>query len=278
MMLFSDEDKITAGGNRAYPYAKGSFDRFLMYGHNMFCHLGVYRRSLYEKIGGCRRGYEGSQDYDLVLRGLDEVGEDAIVHIPHVLYHWREIPGSTSMGPMHKNYAFDAAKRAINDHFERNVWPLMSVDGRYPGVADVRTLSVPSPRIVSLIVILRGDDRALSSCVNALHHLSDPLIEVIIIDNAPDTPEKHGVLAALCREPHRYRVIRDEGPFHFARLINLGAAAIRGEIVGLLGDDLVFSMPDSLERARAWLCVPDIGMVEDAFFNRAARSGISEYI
>lgn len=261
MMLFSDEDKLTAGGNRAYPYAKGSFDRFLMYGHNMFCHLGVYRRSLYEKIGGCRRDFEGSQDYDLVLRGLDEVGEDAIVHIPHVLYHWREIPGSTSMGPMHKNYAFDAAKRAINDHFERNAWPLMSVDGRYPGVAAVRTLSVPSPWIVSLIVILRSDDRALSSCLSDLRRLSDPLVEVVIIDNAPDTPEKHGVLAALSRESHRYRIIRDDGPFHFARLINLGAAAVRGEIVGVLGEDLTFSTPDPLERVRAWLCVADVGMV-----------------
>lgn len=261
MMLFSDEDKLTAGGNRAYPYAKGSFDRFLMYGHNMFCHLGVYRRSLYETIGGCRRDYEGSQDYDLVLRGLDEVGEDAIVHIPYVLYHWREIPGSTSMGPMHKNYAFDAAKRAISDHFERNAWPLMSVDGRYPGIAAVRTLSVPSPRIVSLIVILRGDDRALSSCLEALQRLSDPLIEVILIDNAPDTPEKVGILAALGREPHRYRIIKDDGPFHFARLTNLGAAAARGEIIGLLNEDLVLSTPDSLERVRAWLCVADVGMV-----------------
>ncbi len=157
MMLFSDEDKLTPGGNRAYPYLKGSFDRFLMYGHNMFCHLGVYRRSLFEKVGGCRRGYEGSQDYDLVLRCLDEVDEGDIIHIPHVLYHWREIPGSTSMGPGHKNYAFDAAKRAINDHFERNGWPLMSIDGDSPGVAAVRTLSVPSPPVISLIVILRDD-------------------------------------------------------------------------------------------------------------------------
>ncbi len=87
MMLFSDEDKLTAGGNRAYPYAKGSFDRFLMYGHNMFLPpRGLSTLPLRDD----RRlppGYEGSQDYDLVLRGLNEVGEDAIVHIPYVLYH-----------------------------------------------------------------------------------------------------------------------------------------------------------------------------------------------
>jgi glycosyltransferase involved in cell wall biosynthesis len=66
-VLFSDEDKIDEDGVRQDPYFKGSFDQYLLYGHNMVSHLGVYRRSLVEELGGFRKGYEGSQDYDLAL-------------------------------------------------------------------------------------------------------------------------------------------------------------------------------------------------------------------
>jgi glycosyltransferase involved in cell wall biosynthesis len=74
-VLFSDEDKIDKGGKRQDPYFKGSFDEYLLYGHNMVSHLGVYRRSLVEQMGGFRRGYEGSQDYDLVRRFAQSMGE-----------------------------------------------------------------------------------------------------------------------------------------------------------------------------------------------------------
>jgi O-antigen biosynthesis protein len=95
-VLFSDEDKIDEIGVRQDPYFKGSFDEYLLYGHNLVSHLGVYRRSLVEEVGGFRQGYEGSQDYDLILRCFEKCGAKQIVHIPFVLYHWRMTPGSTA--------------------------------------------------------------------------------------------------------------------------------------------------------------------------------------
>ena len=91
-LIFSDEDKIDIEGRRFDPYFKPDWNPALMLSQNMFCHLGVYRRSLVTKVGGFRVGFEGSQDHDLVLRCADATEPSKIRHIPHVLYHWRAIP------------------------------------------------------------------------------------------------------------------------------------------------------------------------------------------
>ena len=81
------------------------------------CHLGVYRRYLVQQIGGFRVGYEGCQDYDFVLRLTEKT--DRIYHISDVLYHWRIHPNSTAGNLAAKNYAIDAAKKALSDALQR---------------------------------------------------------------------------------------------------------------------------------------------------------------
>ena len=260
-MLFSDEDKLSVDGPRCQPYHKGGFDRFLMYGHNMFSHLGVYRRSLFEKVGGFRVGYEGSQDYDLTLRCLDEAGEEGIVHIPHVLYHWRQIPGSTSMGAGQKGYAFRAAKRALNDHFRRNGYPLESVDADVPGIAAVRALSTDAPATVSVVIPTRDGLGHLRRCVDSLLAFPDPLMEVVVVDNGSVEADTLEYLDGLKRDPRRFRVVRVDEPFNFSMLVNRGVAEARGAIVCLLNDDTEMLVPGAFERVRAWLSIPDVGVV-----------------
>jgi hypothetical protein len=81
-LIYSDEDKIDENGPRFGPHFKSDWNPDLMLSQNMFCHLGIYRRSLMEKIGGFRCGYEGSQDYDLVLRAQPLTTPNHIRHIP----------------------------------------------------------------------------------------------------------------------------------------------------------------------------------------------------
>src|SRR3546814_17195826 len=70
-------------------------------------------------VGGCRRGFEGSQDHDLVLRCTEKLEPAQIVHIPRVLYHWRAIPGSTALARDAKDYAASAGERAVDGHLQR---------------------------------------------------------------------------------------------------------------------------------------------------------------
>ena len=119
-VLYSDEDKLDAQGQRFGPYFKTDWNHTLFMGHNMISHLGVYRTALVRALGGFRKGYEGSQDYDLALRCIEQVPPADIVHIPRVLYHWRAIEGSTALTTDSKPYALLAAQRALTEHLERS--------------------------------------------------------------------------------------------------------------------------------------------------------------
>ncbi|MCJ2114268.1 glycosyltransferase family 2 protein [Methylobacterium sp. E-025] len=260
-MLFSDEDKISTSGFRCEPYYKGAFDRFLMYGHNMFSHLGIYARDLFELVGGFRVGFEGSQDYDLTLRCMELCTDAEIVHIPHVLYHWRQIPGSTSIAPGEKSYAFTASKRAINDHFERKGYFLESVNAEVPGVATVRTLYQPNPAEISIIIPTKDGLEILRPCIDSLMVHPDPMTQIVIVDNGSEEDETLEYLRVLARDAERFTVVRDDSGFNFSRLVNLGVAHSRGEIICLLNNDTELLSGKIYERARAWLAMPDVGIV-----------------
>ncbi len=116
--IYSDEDKLELDGTRSNVYFKPDWspEHFLT---NMYtCHLMVVRRALLERIGGFRQGYEGAQDYDLVLRLIDQTAR--IHHLPNVLYQWRRIPESTAGHEGAKPWAHDAGRLALEDYVRRN--------------------------------------------------------------------------------------------------------------------------------------------------------------
>jgi hypothetical protein len=118
----------------------------------MFSHLGVFERHLMHEAGGFRQGYEGSQDYDLLLRCLRIAGHHAVRHIPHVLYHWRALPGSTARAMSAKSYASDAAQRALQDHIEACGYPGEMQAGPFPGGYRYRpSLPDPAPSLTVLL-------------------------------------------------------------------------------------------------------------------------------
>ena len=118
-LLYSDEDKIDERGRRYWPFFKPNWNPDLFYSLNLVTHLAVYRRSVLEAVEGFQEGLEGSQDYDLTLRVIERIPPEAIRHIPHVLYHWRAIPGSVALASGEKIYAHEAARHAIRAHFQR---------------------------------------------------------------------------------------------------------------------------------------------------------------
>lgn len=136
-LLYSDEDKIDAWGNQhSRPHFKLHYNRELLLHYNYFCHFLVIERSLLKAAGGLRAGYDGAQDYDLVLRLVEiiEKGENnagpaknaslpelqtKICHINKILYHWRIHDASTAASSLSKDYAYEAGRRALLDHFKR---------------------------------------------------------------------------------------------------------------------------------------------------------------
>ena len=120
VIFYSDEDRIDEKtGKPVEPYFKSAFNYELLLAQNMISHLGVYRRAEVLAMGGFREGFEGSQDLDLALRVIEQIKPEQVVHIPEVLYHWREIAGSTALSNDEKGYATGIAARAVAEHLER---------------------------------------------------------------------------------------------------------------------------------------------------------------
>jgi GT2 family glycosyltransferase len=116
--IYTDEDKLELDGTRTGPYFKPDWspEHFLT---NMYtCHLMVVRRALLDRIGGFRAGFDGAQDYDLVLRLIEHTSR--IHHLPKVLYQWRRIPESTAGSETAKPWAHDAGRLALEDYVRRN--------------------------------------------------------------------------------------------------------------------------------------------------------------
>src|SRR3546814_20078102 len=86
---------------------------------NYICHFTASKAYRARDVGGYRRGVEGSQDHDLVLRCTEKLESAQIVHIPRVLYHWRATPRSTALSRDAKDYAAYPGERAVDGNLQR---------------------------------------------------------------------------------------------------------------------------------------------------------------
>jgi GT2 family glycosyltransferase len=116
-VVYTDEDRVLADGTRFGQVLKPDWSPELLGGGMYACHLIVYRRELIERAGRFRGDYDGSQDFDLLLRIADHT--DRVGHVPRVLYHWRAHSASVAIDHRSKPYAFDAAERALSEHLRR---------------------------------------------------------------------------------------------------------------------------------------------------------------
>ncbi|MBR2275789.1 MAG: glycosyltransferase [Lachnospiraceae bacterium] len=120
LLLYSDEDKVNEDMTRYFDFhGKPDFDIDLLRSNNYICHFLVVAADIIQKTGGFLREYDGAQDHDLILRCIELMEPRNIRHIPKVLYHWRAHDISTATNPDSKLYAYEAGKRAIEDHLRR---------------------------------------------------------------------------------------------------------------------------------------------------------------
>ncbi|MFH1019916.1 MAG: glycosyltransferase [Pseudomonadota bacterium] len=123
--FYSDRDMIAPNGGRTMHFMKPGWSPEYLLSFNYVCHLEIYRKSLVAAVGGFRDGYEGSQDYDLVLRATEK--SQKIYHHPMVLYNWRQSRNSVATNLEAKGYAFESGVRAVMDTAKRRALPVKNV-------------------------------------------------------------------------------------------------------------------------------------------------------
>lgn len=262
-LLFSDEDKITPQGVRHDPYFKSDWNPELLLCHNCVCHFTVVRRGVFEKLGGLRSECNGAQDWDFALRVSEYTQRERIRHIPHILYHWRVIDGSTAKETAAKPYVTAAQIRAVSEHLKRRGDEGARVES-IPALSMLRVrYALPaSLPLVSLIVPTHNQHRLLSQCVDGIlsqtHYTN---LELIIVDNRSDDPKTLQYLNELPTKDPRVRVIRDKGQFNFSRINNDAVKHARGSILGFINNDIQVIRPDWLDEMVSTILRRDVAAV-----------------
>lgn len=128
-LLYTDEDKYDNNMRYSMPHKKEKFNLDLTLSNNYICHFMAVEAKLMKKLL-LRGEFDGAQDYDLVLRVIEELYQPAsvqelserIIHISKILYHWRCHTDSTAENTASKTYAYEAGKAALAEFCARQGW------------------------------------------------------------------------------------------------------------------------------------------------------------
>jgi len=243
--FYSDEDNISQNGEYFNPHFKSDFNRTLILAHNYITHFVTIKRELGDSLGWFREGYEGSQDHDLILRIMDKTHN--IVHIPKILYHWRQSENSTSLNYLEKSYAGDATRKALADYAFRNGFNAEILDGPGLGVYRLKR-EITTNKLVSIIVPFKDQVDLLKDCVSSvLNNTTYHNFELLLISNNSEKAETHEYLKYLIKKDNRVRVLEHNVPFNFSEINNWAVEQANGDFILLLNNDMKVINSDWLE-------------------------------
>ena len=204
---------------------------------NYICHLAVFQKALWDAVGGERPECDGSQDHDLFLRLIEQVGGAA--HVPQVLYYWRDHAGSTSGGTEAKPYVAAAAKKALADHLARTGRTGTVEDGLFPSTYRVKWDIEGDPK-VSILIPNKDHTDDLEKCLQSIWKKTTwDNYEIIVIENNSTDPATFAYYEKAKQRYDGLKVVTyPEKGFNFSGINNFGRKAAAGDYLLLLNNDV----------------------------------------
>ena len=258
-LIYSDEDKLDEAGAHVTPHFKPDFSPDYLSSNNYICHFSVIRRSLLQKIGGFRPGFDGAQDYDLILRASENTQN--IVHIPKVLYHWRMSASSTAADASAKPETTAAGHKALTESLARRGIAGVVDPGPHPNTFRVRRDILGEP-LVSIIIPFRDKPELLQACVTSvLDKTTYANFEIIGIDNGSEDATTLKLMRELEKRDARVRFIHHDVPFNYSAINNFAASQAHGEHLLLLNNDTEVISGEWLSAMLEHAQRPEVGVV-----------------
>jgi GT2 family glycosyltransferase len=264
--VYTDEDKINLSGRHSQPFFKPDWSPERMRTQMYSCHFSVLRRSLVEEVGGFDEEFEGSQDWDLVLKVTERAR--AVAHVPRVLYHWRILETSAAADESAKPWAFEAGGRAVQAHCDRIGLPAkVTLDPDNSAVLHLEPQLQEEP-LISIVIPTAGQIRdvrfkptvLVANCVRSIVERSTyENYEIVCVFDEGVQPVILQELRDVAGE--RLRLVKFSGPFDFSAKINLGAVRSEGKHLLLLNDDIEVTTPNWIERMVMYSEREEIGVV-----------------
>ena len=258
-IIYSDEDKIDSRGKRFEPHFKSDWNEDMFYSQNYISHLSVIRKDVLDKTDGFRIGYEGAQDYDLILQCLSFIDRKTIYHIPKILYHWRAIPNSTAQDNSVKPYTDDAGLKALK-YFFRNDKDIKVYLGENTGTYRIKHLLRKSPK-VSIIIPTKDNYSLLYQAITSIKtKTAYKNYEIIIVDNQTTEPDALKYLSLLDLHEN-IKVIHYDKNFNYAAINNYAVEKAQGDFLLFLNNDVEVLNSSWLEEMLSHANRKNIGIV-----------------
>lgn len=253
-IVYSDEDTLDDQGGRIEPLFKPDWNVELFYSQNLASHLAVFSKGLLGEVDGFREDAGAAAVYDLVLRSAERLRPMQIRHIPRVLCHRPQGDDGVL-----SSATAEAEAKALTDHFLR-----IGTAARVLDTENGRRVhfELPlAPPLVSLIIPTRNGLDLVRQCIESIvTETTYPNYEILLVDNGSDDPAALGYFGELQKQPG-ITVIRDDRPFNYSALNNQAVRRARGEVIGLINNDIEVIAPEWLSEMVSIALQPGVGAV-----------------
>ncbi len=257
-VLYTDEDKISMDSKEYFePSYKPDFNLDFLCSVNYICHIFIFSRGIYEKVGAFSKEYDGAQDHDFILRCCEAAKK--VHHVPKALYHWRSHAASTAMSAESKLYAFDNGVKAVQAHYDRVGIPATVEQDTFYGTYHTKYNWQGEP-LVSIIIPNKDHTDDLDKCLKSIEKKSTyKNIEYIIVENNSTEAETFEYYKTL-EGREDVKVVYYEGGFNFSAINNFGRKYATGEYLLLLNNDTEIINADCIKELLDVTRRPDVGI------------------
>lgn len=258
--IYTDENTFHEKPEDAFcPHFKPDYAPDTLRSYNYICHFTVFSKALLDEVGTFRGEFDGSQDYDMVLRLTEKASK--IVHIPEILYFWRAHSGSTAGDISAKPYTMDAARRALGEHLDRVGLVGEVEDSSIPSTYRIKYTISGCPK-VSIVIPNMDHADTLRTCISSiLEKTTYENFEIVIIENNSRKEETFAYYDELKTDP-RIQIVTWEGKFNYSAINNFGVReAATGEYILLLNNDIEVITPDWIQEMLMFAQRSDVGAV-----------------
>ncbi len=258
--IYTDENTFSEEPRDAYnPHFKPDFSPDTLRSYNYICHLSVFSRELLDSVGYFRSEYDGSQDYDLILRLTEKAKK--VFHIRKILYYWRAHKNSVAQDVGAKPYTVTAAKKALSAHLERCGLKGEVLDSSVPTTYHIK-YEIDGNPLISVIIPNKDHTDDLDICLKSLYEKSSyKNFEVIIVENNSTEKETFEYYEALTQKHGNIKIVKWKGNFNYSAINNFGVNYAQGEYILLLNNDVEIINGVCLEEMLMFAQRKDVGAV-----------------
>lgn len=236
-LVYTDHDKIDAEGRRYDPEFKPDWSPETLLSSCYIGHFKVIQKTMLRTLNGFRKEYDGAQDYDLLLRLAEHTTN--VVHIPHILYHWRNTPLSIAVSASTRCASIDRGMHALQAALTRRQKHARAFRPSFSHQCNIGIYGLQFPREnfagrVTIVIPTKDRPDLLTPCLRSIRtRTTYPHYDILVINNGKTTRR----LTQFLEQESVRQLNIHTGAFNFSSLLNRAVEHVRTPFVLFLNDD-----------------------------------------